>query len=73
MPPRERPQLPRIGYRVREVMEITGLGRSTIYDRIQAGDLDVRYVGRIPLIMPESLAALPQRRARSPKGAAPAR
>lgn len=48
----------RIGYRIHELRNATGLGRSKIYQLISEGELDVVRIGRCTLITAESVDAL---------------
>lgn len=48
----------RIACSVAEACDLTGLGRTTIYARIQSGELITRKVGRRTLIVIHSLLAL---------------
>lgn len=48
----------RLGYRIREVCEATGLGRTTIYALIASEQLEVVHVGRCAIVTADSLEAL---------------
>lgn len=45
----------KISFRIPEAIEATGLGRTTIYRRIQAGDIRVIKVGATTIIPRDSL------------------
>lgn len=48
----------RLGYRIREVCEATGLGRTTVYSLIASEQLEVVHVGRCAIVTASSLEAL---------------
>jgi len=45
----------RIAYTVDEVVELLGVGRTTLYEAIKAGDLQTKKLGRRTLILAEEL------------------
>jgi excisionase family DNA binding protein len=45
----------KLAYSIKEVMELTGLGRSTIYRAIDHGQLKVRKCGRRTLVLATDL------------------
>lgn len=52
------PNLPRIGYTIREAATVSSLGRSTLYEHINAGRLRVTRVGGRTIVPAEALRAL---------------
>lgn len=51
---------PRLGYRINELCEATGLGRTKIYNLIASEQLEVVRVGRCTIVKAASVKALLQ-------------
>lgn len=53
-----RPSVEKISYRIREAVAATGIGRTTLYELIKAGELETRKVRGMTLITRQDLQKL---------------
>ena len=48
----------RLAYSIKETCDLLGLGKTRVYELVNAGDLQVKRIGRRTLVLADSLRAL---------------